>query len=371
MHLAIREGIGMIHSALARMAPTSGVRYAVTGLAATGLAIAAAVALAGGARAADPLQVQVGTGEGQIQAQTYLPGKFSVVVGDSVTFTVGSDEPHSVTFGVGPEDVAPDAWPVTGWATPAPVPPPTPVELGDALVDGTAFVHTGLLWRGSTATATFTSPGTYIFNCVIHPGMSGEVDVLAAGSTGTTQAEADAAAAASADALLSQTESVRAARLADVEVLENSDGTKTWNIFADAYTVPTDMPGGGTGYLELYEMLPPGLEIGVGDTVHWQAAGAHTVTFPATGQDPTTIDPFGPAEGSSSYDGTSFYTSGLLNAGPGAPSSYTLTFPDAGTFEYICALHQFLGQRGVIAVGQPLPSAGAEAPPAASASPAS
>ena len=118
-----------------------------------------------------------------------------------------------------------------------------------------------------------------------------------------------------------------------------------------------DLPGGGTGYLELFEMLPPGLEIGVGDTVHWSATGAHTVSFAGRWPGPATIDPFGPATTATSYDGTSFYSSGLLNAGPGAPTSYTLTFPTAGAFPYVCALHQFLGQRGVIAVGQPLPSA--------------
>ncbi len=80
-----------------------------------------------------------------------------------------------------------------------------------------------------------------------------------------------------------------------------------------------------------------------------------------------TIDPFGPRDRApTTYDGTSFYTSGLLNAGPGAPTSYTLTFPTAGAFPYVCALHQFLGQRGVIAVGQPLPSAAPAGSPAAS-----
>ncbi len=69
------------------------------------------------------------------------------------------------------------------------------------------------------------------------------------------------------------------------------------------------------------------------------------------------------------YDGTSEYSSGLLNAGPGAPSAYTLTFPTAGVFQYVCALHQFLGQHGVIAVGQPLPSAVAAASPAPAPSP--
>ena len=166
----------MIQSALARVTPASRVRYAVTGIAATGLAIAAAIAMAGGASAADPLQVKVGAGEGTVQAQAYLPGAFSVAVGDSVTFTITSDEPHSVTFGVGPEGEAPDTWPVTGWAPPPEAPPGTPADLGEAQVDGTTFVNTGLLWKGSTATAVFTSPGTYGFICVIHPGMAGQVD---------------------------------------------------------------------------------------------------------------------------------------------------------------------------------------------------
>ncbi len=117
--------------------------------------------------------------------------------------------------------------------------------------------------------------------------MSGEIDVVAAGAGGaTTQAEADTAGQASADALLSQVEAVRAARLADVTSTKNRDGTTTWNIFADASTVAADLPGGGTGYLELFEMLPPGLEIGVGDTVHWSANGAHTGPSRPTGQDP-------------------------------------------------------------------------------------
>ncbi len=363
----------MIPSGMALPHP-SGARMALASLGATSLGLVAAIALSSGAHAQEPLQIQAGVGDGQIAGQAYLPGTVSIPAGSSVTFRVGSDEPHSITFGIGPADVPPDQWPVVGWTAPA-APPPAQVDLGDAVYDGTGFINTGLIYRDSTATVTFTTPGTYVFTCVIHPGMTGEIDVLDDGATGaTTQAEADAAGAQTADALLSQVDATRAARLASVETITNADGTTTWNIFADASTVATDMPGGGTGYLELYEMLPPGLEIGVGDTVHWSAIGAHTVTFPAAGQDPATIDPFGPAVGSDVYDGTSLYDSGLLNAGPGAPTSYTLTFPDAGTFAYVCTLHQFLGQRGVIAVGEPLQSAGTPARPSgppAAPSPAS
>ncbi len=348
-----------------------GVRLAMTSVAASGLAVAAAILMSSGASAADPLNVVVGAGQGQISANAYLPGKVTVEAGSSITFTVGADEPHTVTFGVGPADISPDAWPVSGFTAPTTA-PPAPVQLGETSYDGSGFINTGIIYKGSTATITFPTPGTYVFACAIHPGMSGEVDVVDAGAGGaTTQADADAAGKASADYLLSQVDSVRAARLADVDSVKNADGTTTWNIFADAGTVAGDLPGGGTGYLELFEMTPPGLEIGVGDTVHWSATGVHTVSFAATGQDPATIDPFGPAAGTDTYDGTSFYNSGLLNAGPGAPTSYTLTFPAAGSFGYVCALHQFLGQRGVIAVGQPLPSAGAagSAAPAPSGSP--
>ena len=84
-----------------------GLRLAMTSLAATGLAVAAAIAISSGASAADPLKVQVGAGAGQISANAYLPGKVTVEAGSSVTFAVTSDEPHSVTFGTGPADLPP------------------------------------------------------------------------------------------------------------------------------------------------------------------------------------------------------------------------------------------------------------------------
>ena len=61
----------MIQSALARVTPASRVRYAVTGIVATGLAIAAAIAMAGGASAADPLQVKIGAGEGTVHSSPF------------------------------------------------------------------------------------------------------------------------------------------------------------------------------------------------------------------------------------------------------------------------------------------------------------
>ena len=354
----------------------SGIRSAMTGVLATVTAVVAALVMTTGASAADPLQVQVGVGVGQVEGQAFLPGKVTVEAGSSVTFTIGSDVPHSVTFGKGPDDVAPALWPVAGWS-PQEATQPTMVDMGAVTVAGDGFLNTGPLYRGSSATVTFTTPGVYTVTSVLDPGMEGEVEVVEVGAGGvTTQADADAAATASTDALLGQAEAVRSARLADVESVKNADGTTTWNIFADAASVANVLPGGGTGYLQLYEMVPAALAVGVGDTVHWSALGTNNVAFPASGQDPLTIDAVGLAAGSDVYDGTALASSGLLNSGRGSPSAYSLTFPKAGTFEYVSAPYQALGQRGVIAVGQPLPSAAvpaSEVPgsgaPAPSASP--
>ena len=102
------------------------------------------------------------------------------------------------------------------------------------------------------------------------------------------------------------------------------------------------------------------------------------MTFPAAGQDPSTINPFTtPPTTELVYDGTSLYNSALLSTGaPGTGSTYELTFPDAGTFNYVCALHQFLGQRGSIVVAAapvitppPTDIGQATAPPAVGAIP--
>jgi plastocyanin len=238
---------------------------------------------------------------------------------------------------------------VTGLTGAVPPPPATANLTGTYA--GSGFLNTGLIFKGSTATVQFTSAGSLPYICVIHPGMAGTVNVVASGTT-TTQAEADAKADLSRDALNGQAAALEASVEAQVSEAERSDGTSLWNIFTAAKGDVAPLPGGGTGYLELLRFIPPSLAIEEGDTVRWTAPSVHTVTFPAAGQDPATIDPFTtPPTTNSTYDGSSFYNSGLLGIpAPGAPNTYELTFPDAGTYNYICALHVFLGQTGVIDV---------------------
>jgi len=311
-------------------------------------ALILSASLAGTAQAASTLNVDVGVGSGIVSGNVYAPGDVTILVGDSVKFTTASDEPHTITIGTGPAGVPPPEWPETGFA--GTVPPPPATATLTATYNGTGFLNT-FLWKGSTATVTYTSPGAFGVICAIHPGMAGTVNVVASGVT-TTQAEADTKAAATRTAILGAVDSLEQATTAQVTETKRSDGTSHWDIFTNSIQPPGPQSGGGTGFLELMRFVPPSLSIGAGDTVKWTATAPHTVTFPATGQDPTTIDPFGtPATTKTVYDGTSLYNSALLATGaPGVPSTFELTFPSPGTFSYVCALHQFLGQTGRIVV---------------------
>ena len=326
-------------------------------------------------RAATTLNVSVGAGTGTTSANAFMPGDVTILVGDSVKWTVAADEPHSVTFGNGPAGEPPDEWPQSGFTGTIPAPPGTASLTGT--YNGTGFVNSTIIFKGSTATLQFTAAGSFPFICVIHPGMAGTVNVVASGTT-TTQAEADTKAAQTRDALLGQEAALQASVEANVSETKRTDGTSLWSIFTNAQGAVAPQPGGGTGYLELLRFIPPSLAIEEGDTVKWTATSFHTVTFLASGQDPSSVDPFtAPPAGGSTYDGSSLHHSGPLGIpAPGVPSTYELTFPDAGTFNYICALHIFLGQTGQIEVAAaptvtpPATDRGAVAPASPASAPA-
>lgn len=74
--------------------------------------------------------------------QTFDPARVEVEVGTTVTWEMADDQPHTVT--------------------------------GDSF-------DSGILAPGATFTTTFDTPGTYIYACLVHRGMEGEVVVTAAG----------------------------------------------------------------------------------------------------------------------------------------------------------------------------------------------
>src|SRR5579884_2460327 len=105
----------------------------------------------------------------------------------------------------------------------------------------------------------------------------------------------------------------------------------TWTVQAGA--------SDSTQALQALQFYPSTITIDEGDSVVWQypAGEPHTVTFlgpQATPPPPNDPNDAAPA-GGSTYDGTTYTSSGFLLLG----QSYKLTFPKAGTYKYYCLIH--------------------------------
>jgi plastocyanin len=111
--------------------------------------------------------------------------------------------------------------------------------------------------------------------------------------------------------------------------------------------------------------LPGDVTIDAGDSVTWKAGGAefHTVTFFDGGAPQETIPGLNPGDPTQvtpqggTTMGAGYFNSGLLTTLPDAGAlqpapvfkSYTLTFPDPGTFTYYCLVHGIM-MRGIVHV---------------------
>jgi plastocyanin len=226
--------------------------------------------------------------------------------------------------------------------------------------DGTGFIHSGFITPDPTSSFTikFTKAGSYQFICMIHPGMAGTVTVIPAGGYVPTQAQIDSDGKAALASGLAAAQKLLAAPPAQATKAGN-----TWTIPSSPFA---KLPN---GFVAQNAFTPAKLSIGAGDSVTWvnDTPQAHTVTF--TGNAPPAGDPTQPTTKVTSYSG-GFASSGLIGTG-GPPelftggSKYTLSFPTAGTYSYICILHADQGMAGVIEVG-PAGSGGGAGAPAAS-----
>ncbi len=97
--------------------------------------------------------------------------------------------------------------------------------------------------------------------------------------------------------------------------------------------------------------LPSEVWINQGDTIVWtvKSGEIHTVTLLAAGQQQPAFDPTDPTQlfpqGGSTYDGHSYFNSGILTTLPEASGfgfaaqKYTLTFGGTGDFTALCLVH--------------------------------
>lgn len=320
------------------------------------------------------ITVLAGAGQDVVAINGFFPASVHIRAGDTVTWKIGSDEPHTATFlsgapfppdpipvpGGGPGDIMLN--PVTFFASRA---PDAPVET----YSGTDYRNSGFLSVGKVTppnesySLTFDTPGTYQYNCLIHPAMVGEVIVEEVSATVPTQAEVDAQAQAEIAPLAEMAEAARAATT-NPEMVRSEpgpNGSTFWHV-----------PVGATGAdsrVEIYDFFPKDITIKPGDTVIWTSTFFHQVAFFPGQPAPEFITPVEQAGGppllqvnpvvafpskpAGEYDGTQPFSSGLIGlplaAMPGG-TTFALTFTEPGTHEYVCAIHRALGMKGTVTV---------------------
>lgn len=354
-------------------------------LAILGVALAA---LACGATEHDPrnLSVIVGAGRDTVAITEFFPKDVTVRAGDTVTWTIDSDEIHTVSFMQQGAEIPSFAVPIPGGGpTDLMIPPqigfPTrppggPVETWN----GTGFASSGLFSEESPAPGvpanptfalTFDTPGTYDYLCLIHPGsMLGSVEVVEATVDDVpSQADIDAVAAAE---LAVKTARIDTARQQAEAGPPGPPGSPPF------HSEPA--PGGGNfvfvkaGVTELVtadfntqllEFFPKDLTINAGDTVIWGSDYFHSITFVPTPPTPEFVTPEPQAQGppilklnpqvllpakpDAIFDPGQYFNSGPI--GPFLPvNAFALTFDEPGTFEYVCAFHEPFGMEGTVTV---------------------
>jgi plastocyanin len=227
---------------------------------------------------------------------------------------------------------------------------------GGKTEDGSTVTGSGApLGAAKPYTLKFTKAGTFLYVCVIHPGMKAKVKVVPKGKRIPT-AKQDRKAAA---------------RIFAGEV---KAGKKQQKLKLPASTI---QGGNDKGNVVQLRFFPQSIKVPVGGTVNVQVKSlpeAHTFSFgPAAYLQqvagafvtplPTGVFQFSgqvalpsdPPPNLPPYDGTShgngFFSTGVLDGDPGSPqpSSAKITFSKAGTYSFICLIHPFM--QGKVVVG--------------------
>ena len=336
------------------------------------------------------LVVLVGAGNGSTSINAFLPETVRVRVGDTVTWKMNADgDPHAVTFirldahfpdiipppGAGPEDLV--------WNPQLLVPtrePGDPVEVYSGAVD--EFANSGTFFgavapfieaeipRFDDFSLKFGKPGSYQYICIIHEFMRGTIIAEPAAATGLpTQEEIDAQAVEELAPLKRLTDGF-GLLLARGHATEQEPGpgdTSVWIVSS----------GLGPREAEVAEFFPKQLAVQEGDTVVWYSSRFHAVVFDEKGEpltrfyrprtfptgnialviNPDVVFPRSPVDKSpGEYDGTGFYSSGVMGPGitgrevrPGR-MGWSLTFTEPGVYSYTCPIHLAVGMTGTITV---------------------
>lgn len=287
-----------------------------------------------GVDAAKTIFGYAGSGRDGIAVNLFLPDKLFIEQGDTVEWVNPYEEPHTITYLIGDasygfEEVANVA--------------------STQAFNGTQPFSSGFIVKDAHFSVTFEKLGTYTFLCLLHPGMTVEVNVQPVGTMVPPQGANSPQNTNRIEFAIGLAKQA-IAKLAVPPPATNEDGTKNYTIL----TGPgTPLPQGSS--VDVMKFYAPDVQIAVGDTVTWkdETFVPHTVTFIPQDNLPDAIDPFVPDVSSTEYDGSTYVNSGILSAVPefGNVTSFSLTFTKAGTYQYICLLHADQGMVGQIVVG--------------------
>ena len=293
-----------------------------------------------------------GTSDDAVQAYVFGPSSVTIDEGDTVTWQIGSGEPHTLSFGFDNQGPPPPlTTPQTIGQFIGGLESPVGVTTGTTPSwSGTGQLSSGILGAdpnpSKSFSVTFPKAGTYNYLCLFHPpNMKGTVVVQPAGTPyPQAQQQITAAGAQQVQAAVAKGQGVQS-NVNKIGQATNPDGSTNW-------TVPA---GVGTLDSAILRFGSP-LSVKVGDTVTWvdqDPATPHTVTFTPGGQPLAPADETVPESsivGGSSYAGTGLSSSGLLGPIPGLRQSYSLKFTTPGTFQYRCLLHDDEGMVASITV---------------------
>jgi len=313
------------------------------------------------------------------QALAFLPNELWIHAGDSVKWTLDTNEIHTVSF-----------------MTPSQLRPVGPhrndvITPDGSAFDGSSFVNSGDLSGGQTYTVKFPTTGNFKLVCLVHLYMNGTIHVLTPSARlPFDQKSYDQEATQESGQLLSESKPHSGDGQNDGE----QDASPSRGVTTGTGAVIAN--GGGFQSVSLMRFFPSTITVHVGQTVEWtnlDPATPHTITFgvePAALRFPAPIVTAGVGVNQSldvdgAMHGTVASTTDNVHSGqifalpadravngpnavlPGTDppdlSQYPLpilvkdvnqrfrvTFTHTGTFNYFCALHDDLGMTGKVIV---------------------
>lgn len=286
------------------------------------------------------------------QALAFFPNELWIHAGDSITWTFDANEKHTVTF-LTPGQIRPSY--LAGCPG---------ITADNSTFDNSSCVNSGTVDTvASTYTVTFPTPGNYRLVCLVHANMTGIVHVL------------DPTEPLPHDQSFynQQADAQRHDLMSDHDGHGHDLDGANAHPHDHAIVVGTGelvSTPGGVQSVSVMRFMQPSVTIHAGDTLEWSSddVSGHTITF---GQEPPNVSPSTPPSSnvfvdddgarhaivSSLSDNVHSGTitqapqerTGLVQA-PAGVTRFRVTFPNPGTYPYICAFHDEIGMVGQVIV---------------------